>query len=371
MLDKISKIAGHYTKSIEKNTILFLNTILQSRTVNIYQQKDYVNNILHYDKPDILKKPKPSSNYLRLIRFINKYSSSNLWQDILKIVLSLLEYESNILYLDATKWEIGDFPIHVLVLGVRCKGVCIPIYWETYEHKGVLSEKERILFMVRAQNFVDLKDKILLCDREFIGLEWFNYLTDKHIKFVIRLRYKAYYSFFLNSNDYFRLIEKAKKEGYSCCEIKIGTKKYKIEFWRNKNEICEKDEEVIFFITNVLNQTPMGRYYPLRWQMENCFKHLKSNGFHLEDLNIKDVLKTRFIVSFLVLSYTFCILEGKIIIDEREEEEKKIKKTYKKNNQEKKYLIVSIFREGLSEMIFLSRNIYYFSIFLKKIKLII
>ena len=38
----------------------------------------------------------------------------------------------------------------------------------------------------------NLKDKILLADREYIGEDWFCFLKDHAIDFVIRLRKKNY-----------------------------------------------------------------------------------------------------------------------------------------------------------------------------------
>lgn len=371
MSDKNTKTPGHYLKNTEKNSILFLNTLIQSQTLNVYKQKDHVNKVLNYDKTNDSDNPKELSHYKRLLRFIDNHSTSNLWQDNLKKGLLLLKEKDSILYLDATKWEIGEFPLHILVLGVRYHGVCVPIYYEVYEHEGVLGQEERIEFMKKALEFVDFKGKTLLCDREFIGVEWFDFLKKSDINFIIRLRFKAYYTHFSSKDLYFKHIEKAKKKGFSSCIITIEGQKFCVEFWKNKNLTFEKNEDVIILITNILNKRKVGRKYHFRWELEYCFRHLKSNGFNLQDLSITDVLKIRLIISFLILAYIFCILEGVIKTGKEIHNGKKVTKTYLINNEKVKYLAVSLFRVGLEKIIFYSRNIKYFSEFLKKLKLII
>ena len=72
-------------------------------------------------------------------------------------------------YLDATEWSIGKFKLHCLVLAVHYQGIAIPIYFKLYNHKGVLSEKERINFIDSASSFCKLTNSVIVADREFIG----------------------------------------------------------------------------------------------------------------------------------------------------------------------------------------------------------
>ena len=72
---------------------------------------------------------------------------------------------------DGTEWKIGSFKLHVLVLAAQVKGTAIPVYFKVYEHKGVLSEQERINFIRKAFVIIELGGKLLIADREFIGKE--------------------------------------------------------------------------------------------------------------------------------------------------------------------------------------------------------
>lgn len=72
------------------------------------------------------------------------------------------------------------------------QGVAIPIYWEDLQKKGNSSVEERKQMISKAIKYYNVKDKILLTDREYIGEEWFCFLKDNSIGFVIRLRKKNY-----------------------------------------------------------------------------------------------------------------------------------------------------------------------------------
>jgi len=64
--------------------------------------------------------------------------------------------------LDGTEWKIGQFELHVLVIAAQVNGVAVPVYFRIYQHKGVLSEQERINFLRKSIVRLDLKDKLLM-----------------------------------------------------------------------------------------------------------------------------------------------------------------------------------------------------------------
>lgn len=235
--------------------------------------------------------------------------------------------------MDGTEWKIGSFKLHVLVLAAQVQGVAIPVYFKVYEHKGVLSEKERIKFIGKAFSIIDLKGKLLIADREFIGKEWFEHLVDFGLDFVIRLRKGMYFS---QISNYHKLEKRALKKGYSEAIFRIDEQNYKIEMWRSDH----KDEPIIYLITNVLSHKRLGKQYAKRWKIEYCFKHLKTNGFNLEDMSLKDLKKIRLMISLVVVAYILAVREG--IIQEKKQKVRMIK--YKNGD---KFPAVSIFRNGL------------------------
>jgi hypothetical protein len=238
--------------------------------------------------------------------------------------------------LDGTEWKIGSFELHVLVLAAQVKGVAIPVYFKVYKHKGVLSETERINFIRKAFIIIDLQGKLLIADREFIGKEWFVSLVDYGLNFVIRLRKGMYIS---QISNYHTLEKKALKKGYSQAVFSINEQSFRIEMWRSDN----KDEPIIYLITNILTKKRVGKQYAKRWKIEYCFKHLKTNGFNLEDMSLTDLKKIRLMISLVVVAYILAVREG--IIQQRTH---KIRVIEYKNGD--KLPAVSIFRNGLQSI---------------------
>ena len=121
--------------------------------------------------------------------------------------------------MDSTEWKIGQYPLHVLVLAANVKGVAVAVYFRIYTHKGVLSEKERISFIGKSLAVIDWKGKLLVADREFIGKEWFCFLTKNQIDCVIRLPKGIYQNWIdLEGKSYEKLQKKALKKGYAHTE---------------------------------------------------------------------------------------------------------------------------------------------------------
>lgn len=223
-----------------------------------------------------------------------------------------------------------------MVLAAQVKGVGVPVYFKVYQHKGVLSENERINFIRKAFAIIDLQGKLLIADREFIGKDWFGNLVDFGLNFVIRLRKEMYLA---QIENYRKLEKKALKKGYSQAIFSINGGNYRIEMWRSSN----KDEPIIYLITNVLTKKRVGKQYAKRWKIEYCFKHLKTNGFNLEDMSLTDLKKIRLMISLVIAAYVLAIREGMI-----QEKNQKVRIIKYKNGD--KLPAVSIFRNGLQSI---------------------
>jgi hypothetical protein len=88
----------------------------------------------------------------------------------LSFIFQLLRLKSDYLTLDVTSWKRGEVWCHYLVLCVIYNGVAIPIFWMDLEKQGISSTKERISFMKRVFRSFNLTNKILIADREYIGV---------------------------------------------------------------------------------------------------------------------------------------------------------------------------------------------------------
>ena len=74
----------------------------------------------------------------------------------------------------------------------------------------------------------------------------------------------------------------------------------------------DTDEELIYLITSLNKKRKAIKAYKFRWSIECCFKHLKTKGFDLEDVNVKGELKVMLMVALVSFLYTLCVLQGLI-----------------------------------------------------------
>lgn len=291
-------------------------------------------------------KTQPLSHYKRLIRIFDDYSFSSLWLEVLQVAFRLLRLKSDYLLLDGTSWQKGKRKIHYLTLCVVYQGVAIPIYWEDLQKKGVSNVKERKRIIRKAMKYYNLKDKTLLADREYIGGDWFCFLKNNQINFVIRLRKK----------NYKQAVDATAGKSYTALEKKasrsrkIGKAVGKTIFLQGqaftfvvvKNPKKETDEPLIYLLSS-LKQAPacIAVRYPIRWQIETCFKHLKSNGFDLEEINLANRSRCKLMMAVVVFAYTLSIHEG------LKEYKKVPPKKYADGLETKPY---SVFRSGLDKI---------------------
>lgn len=355
---KITEIPGKYQKSVLENLHLMIALLLTCKTVNLYKQKDAVQGLLGSCSTKV------NSHYSRLIRFMRDHRYTNIWYDCLNGALPMLQIKSDTYYLDATEWEFGELKIHILVLCVNWHGVAIPVFFRPYWHKGVLSQQARIRFIRRAIQVVDLKGKIIVGDREFIGMEWFCFLSQAGIKFILRLR-EGMYKNELSGKMYHKLKARALKKGYAKATLALGGFTYLIEFWKNSN-LDNQDEPVVYLLTNVLDKKKIGKKYATRWRIEYCFKHLKTNGFDLEDMSWRELGKIRLCLSLAIVAYITAVREGKLEVAKAHKEGLKTEKKYRNGSI---YPSASLFRQGLAILTFFAADLIRFTKYLYQIKL--
>ena len=95
-----------------------------------------------------------------------------------------------------------------------------------------------------------------------------------------------------------------------------------------------------YFISNLQDARAIANHYLKRWKIECCFKHLKTNGFKLEDINVKIEAKIELMMAILAMVYIIAVKEGLL-----SHQRKPI--PLKKYNNGTTYLSISIFRMGV------------------------
>lgn len=349
----ICKVKEHFPKrksSCIKNIILLAMCILEKETVNINKLKKSVNRYTN-------KTSKVESNYKRLIRIFDDHSRSQLWIELLKYVFQMLRFKSKYLILDGTSWKRGERWFHYTTLSVVYKGVSIPIYWMDIAKQGLSSTAERTQLFNRAFKHFNLAGKILLADREYIGKDWFKYLIDNQIGFIIRVQKTNYKSIVnkyegLSHQAMKRKVIKSRVSQKSISKL-IEIHGITLQFVAIKNPKNDPKDPVIFLLTNLIEKPAklVAEEYCVRTKIEQCFKHLKSNGFQLEQLNLRTKTRCRLLMAVTIFTYVLSINEG------LKTYEKVPLKLYPDGSIEK---AVSVFRHGLDQLISKSKNLIEF-----------
>lgn len=332
-IPKFSVQYGNYRPSVVENLFIFVACIIQGKTTNLYELRNEVGKITEKCKSQT------ESHYKRLTRFILLNAFGNLWYYILRYGLDLLNLQLNICYVDATEWSIGKSKLHILVLAADYQGIAIPIYFQCYRHKGVLSEYERIQFIKNACQFCSLQAINIIADREFIGNEWFCIFERLNLYFTCRIRQGMYKNNLIGNLSYAQLQKRALKKGQASGLIQIEGQIFRL--WIVKKMDNDTKELLIYILTNILEKRNAPNLYKLRWRIENLFKHLKTNGYNLEDLRMTNLCKIRLLFSMVVLAYIMSILTA---MDERKHKTVK-KKTYKDGRS---FDAISVFKQGQS-----------------------
>lgn len=276
----------------------------------------------------------PASSLRRIQRFIANF---DLDKDLIaRFIFALLpEKDKLCLSIDRSNWKFGSFDINIFMLGVCYKGLAFPLLFTMLSKRGNSNTEERIKLIKR---FIDLFGKecidALVADREFVGDNWIKYLNDNQIRYHIRIRN--------NFNVY--LPRKGKKlkvswlfnalkmnEFYSYPHIvKIGDQLC----YLSGQKILEKGKGKSFLIIISFNQPESAKnHYARRWQIETCFKAMKSSGFNIEKTHLKEIERVEKLILLVMIAYLWCYKVG-IHLDENI---KKIKQ--KKHGRNAKSLV--------------------------------
>lgn len=346
LLAKITPYLSNQESSTVTNLMIVVMAMLDKRTVCINKLKSAVGGII--DKPDT----KVQSHYTRLIRFFRDHSSGDLWIHIVRCGLQLLRLDSRYLALDGSSWQAGGVWQHYITLCIVYRGVAIPIFWTDLAKQGSSSVAERITLFDRALKHFVLRGKVLLADREYIGVEWFNYLISKKIDFVIRSRDYSYFALideFSSGRTVEEMIAKALRSRKA---NKAVSKAFQLSqdgptLWIvvAKNPYPEGKEDFMILITSLdQNAYTTVEDYLKRWKIEHCFRQLKSNGFDLEKMNLGSVKRRRLLMAVVVLAYIIAVVEGL-------KDYKDVVPFKTHGSQGRVYRAISLFRHGIDRIL--------------------
>jgi transposase len=70
-----------------------------------------------------------------------------------------------------------------------------------------------------------------------------------------------------------------------------------------KNIKHDPNEPYLYFISDFKNAKKIAEHYLKRWKIECVFKHLKTNGFNIEDIALKGDEKIELMMAMLCILY--------------------------------------------------------------------
>jgi hypothetical protein len=250
---------------------------------------------------------KEASSLRRIQRFIANYDLSP--DLIARFIFNLLpKSEKYKLTIDRTNWKFGKTNINIFMLGIVYDGVAYPLLFKMLDKRGNSNCKERIALINR---FIALFGKTniesIVADREFVGEEWIKYLNDKNIQYYIRIR----------NNFKVNVLQKSEKIKVSWLFQSYEFKHYP-KIVKINNQFCylagcklkSRDKEEYLIIISFTKPEKAKESYKERWQIEMCFKAMKSSGFDIEKTHLNDMERIEKMLNLVMIAFVWCYNVG-------------------------------------------------------------
>ena len=241
-------------------------------------------------------------------------------------------------------YNTGPDRIPILNLGLFNITQNVPLDIE-YEGEGNRNKEIKVLTEYIKNNIDEFKKYILVADRAYHSHDFFNFLIENNIKFVIRAKGNGNT---LNSKKKLNsglskknrdLIKKIRRNVRVIKSKKSYNKSANIsKSKKSKNIIQFKQESNYTLITNLKNRDKYSNnsiieYYKSRWDIEVFFKHIKYN-FKFQNLDEKDQDQyKKLYICELILMHIVKFIENEYIKNHKEifNEEGLIKSINKSN----------------------------------------
>lgn len=299
--DKTKQYAQDLSPALLNNLFLVCYLILLKETVNLNKLKNHVGVMLEQ------KTTQTDSHYRRLTRFFHHpISKRKLWKWLIAWLIDYVQHwdgRSLTCYLDGTSWQFGKTHIHLLVLSLVYRGVSLPLYWVNLAKKGQSSQREGIRLIQQANKLFPLKGMCILADREYVGKNRFKFLTDNEIQFIIRLTKEDYKHEISQGRRRYSSLLKSAMKGRLCGQW-FDLEQHRYQFVAlHHDDVHHTSDPLVLLISNTTwSHGLLAKRYGIRCFMECLFRHLKSNGFDIEELGMTSLPKIR----LLVVVYIIC-----------------------------------------------------------------
>jgi hypothetical protein len=254
-----------------------------------------------------------ASTYRRLQRFFQYVRLGPDWSAPLVIGLLGLVGPWH-LALDRTQWKLGTRDVNILMLAVITRRVRVPLMWSVLDNNGGSSDTgARIRLMQRyLAIFGAASIRLLLADREFVGLEWMNFLNDNNIPFAIRVKEKM----IVTTEDgrglaLGSLLRKCR--GVRMFRAALGDADGSGALCLNFAARRLEGGELIIVATNMPARPALAAYRK-RWAIECLFGDTKTRGLNLEDTRLVTPRKLTLLLGLVALAVAWAARTAAMLI---------------------------------------------------------
>lgn len=270
--------------------------LVQSRTVNLSHLA------VHLSGPAC-----HASKYRRLQRF---FQFVRLDQAVAaRIVVHMLNLERPTdLALDRTNWKLGSRDINILMLAIVTRRFRVPLLFTLLPHQGSSDTGCRISLMRRyLALFPASSIRCLFADREFIGVEWMDFLNENNIPFVIRVKIDMTVT--VEDGRTWSLATLLRRRRARCATVICkGHVNGTAGAIREPVHLAAKqlsNDEWLIVATNRKDAKQGLNDYRKRWGIECLFGDAKTRGLNIEDTHITNPEKLASLIVILMLAITW------------------------------------------------------------------
>lgn len=247
-----------------------------------------------------------TSSLRRIQRFFATY---RLDADLIaRLVFKLLPIDGKyVLSIDRTNWKFGSIDINILMLGVVYDGVAFPLLFSLLPKRGNSNTTERINLINRFIRLFGAEHiDCLVADREFVGEKWLEFLNINEIRYHIRIRNN--FKVFLPHKN------KEVKASWLFNGLALNQYKYYSKIVYVNGQPCYLSGARLkgdFLIIVSFNKPHEARRdYEKRWQIEMCFKAMKTSGFDIEKTHLQEIERIEKLVLLVMVAFVWCYKVG-------------------------------------------------------------
>jgi len=254
------------------------------------------------------------------------------YQQVCVLLILFLRRGKISLSIDRTEWDFGSYQCNILMIVAKNDSIGIPLYWDLLDNKSGNSNCEnRINLLQKVIEAVGKERiKMIIGDREFIGLSWIEYLKGNNIPYCMRVP-KSHLITLKNGDCYSisELLSTSSERYFQDCMVD--------GVWGNCLLKRLPNDDYLFLIGS-FPAKELGRIYRKRWCIETLFQAFKGRGFDLESTHLKCSKKLSKLLVFVSIAVAICVKLG-----EHHHKKVQIIKTKKHG-----YKANSFFRQGLT-----------------------